>query len=73
MLIGMGRAMRLAMTGEFLDAGEAEKVGLVNWAVPDADLGKRTGELAKSLVSRSPAALRSIKRAPYRQRLGRRS
>ncbi len=65
-LIGMGRAMRLAMTGEFLTASEAEHVGLVNWVVPDAELGKRTREVAQSLASRSEAALRFIKRALYR-------
>lgn len=65
-LIGFGRAMRLALTGEFLSAGQAENLGLVSWVVPDEHLMVRTLELAQELAARSPAALSSIKRTLYR-------
>jgi enoyl-CoA hydratase/carnithine racemase len=36
-LIGLGRARRLMLTGEEIDAGEAERIGLVDHVVPDGD------------------------------------
>lgn len=62
-LVGMGRALRLVLTGELIDATEAERLGLVEWVVDDADLETRTMELARTLAGYSPVALRLIKDA----------
>jgi 2-(1,2-epoxy-1,2-dihydrophenyl)acetyl-CoA isomerase len=65
-LIGLGRALRLALTGEPVDARQAEAIGLVNWVVPDAELEGHALRVAQGLAARSPVALRSIKGALYR-------
>ncbi|MEJ2502970.1 MAG: enoyl-CoA hydratase-related protein [Gemmatimonadota bacterium] len=62
-LVGAGRAMRLILTGELIDAVEAERIGLVDEVVEDADLRERTAELARSIARHSPVALRLIKEA----------
>ncbi|MCI0432592.1 MAG: enoyl-CoA hydratase-related protein [Gemmatimonadetes bacterium] len=56
-LVGPGRAMRLILTGELIDAAEAERIGLVDWVVDDAELRTRTLEIARTLAGFSPVAL----------------
>lgn len=62
-LVGLGRAMRLVLTGELIDAEEAERIGLVDRVVEDAELGEHTLELARTLAGQSPVALRLVKDA----------
>jgi enoyl-CoA hydratase len=62
-LVGFGRAMRLIMTGEPVMAEEAERIGLVDQVVDDAELEERTAELARQIAGYSPVALRLIKDA----------
>jgi enoyl-CoA hydratase len=62
-LVGAGRAMRLVLTGETVDAVEAERIGLVDLLVDDAELRGRTTELARSIAVHSPVALRLAKQA----------
>jgi enoyl-CoA hydratase len=62
-LVGMGRAMRLILTGEIIDAETAERMGLVDEVVDDEALRERTGELAARIAEHSPVALRLIKEA----------
>jgi enoyl-CoA hydratase len=62
-LIGLGRAMRLILTGDLIGAEEAERIGLVDEIVDDAALRERTGELAARIAAHSPVALRLIKEA----------
>ena len=62
-LVGLGRAMRLILTGELIDAQEAERIGLVDLLVDDDDLADRTRELATSIAAHSPVALKLIKEA----------
>jgi enoyl-CoA hydratase len=62
-LVGMGRAMRLIMTGELIGAEEAERIGLVDEVVDDERLRNRTRELAASIAKHSPVALKLIKQA----------
>jgi enoyl-CoA hydratase len=62
-LVGMGRAMRLILTGEIIDAEAAERIGLVDEVVDDDALRQRTGELADRIAAHSPVALRLIKEA----------
>jgi 2-(1,2-epoxy-1,2-dihydrophenyl)acetyl-CoA isomerase len=63
-LVGMGKAMELAMLGERITAAEALQVGLVNRVVPDAELGAAVAELAGRLAE-GPRSLGLIKRALY--------
>ncbi len=62
-LVGMGRAMRLILTGELIGAEEAERIGLVDEVVDDDGLSERTRELAASIARHSPVALKLIKQA----------
>jgi enoyl-CoA hydratase len=62
-LVGMGRAMRMILTGELIDAEQAERIGLVDEVVDDEALADRTRELAQGIARHSPLALRLIKQA----------
>jgi enoyl-CoA hydratase len=54
LLVGVNRAKYYLMTGEHLDAREAERIGLVNFVVPDHDLMPRALGIAERLA-RGPA------------------
>jgi enoyl-CoA hydratase len=62
-LVGFGRAMRLILTGQLIDAEEAERIGLVDVLVEDDELSETTTELAGSMAAHSPVALKLIKQA----------
>jgi enoyl-CoA hydratase/carnithine racemase len=53
--VGLGRATELLMTGAFLEADEAHRMGLYNRLVPLARLAEETAALAGALA-RGPAA-----------------
>jgi enoyl-CoA hydratase/carnithine racemase len=56
--VGRKDGMRLILTGERVDAAEARRIGLINEAIPAADLEQRTLELARTLSQKSPVAMR---------------
>jgi len=60
-LIGMGAAYKLLYTGDMIKAEEALQLGLVNEVVPPDQVMPRARELATTIASKSPAALRFIK------------
>lgn len=45
--IGLGRAKRIALSGEYIDAQEAHAIGLVDYLVPEADFEKRVREITE--------------------------
>jgi len=53
-LVGLHKAMEIALLSDFLDAAEAERLGLVNRVVPKDQLEATTRELAERLT-RGPA------------------
>jgi enoyl-CoA hydratase/carnithine racemase len=57
-VMGRKRAFELLFTGELIDAKSAENVGLVNRAVPAAELDAEVGKLAKRLAAQLPVAVR---------------
>lgn len=61
-LIGNGRAKRLTLTGELIEAEEAERIGLVDWVVPDDRLEEETEALARRIARCGPLAIRLTKR-----------
>ena len=56
-------AFYYTLTGEPFDGKRAEAIGLVNFAVPRAELRPRTMEVARKLMKISPAVLRAAKQA----------
>jgi enoyl-CoA hydratase len=65
-LVGLGRAMEMILTGDFIDAQEAYRIGLVNRVVPDGELMDKVMELAAKIASRPPLAVRYAKEAVNR-------
>ncbi|MGD2126688.1 MAG: enoyl-CoA hydratase/isomerase family protein [Desulfobacteraceae bacterium] len=56
-LVGLGKAMELAMTGRRFDAKEAEKVGVVNRVFSDGALMEQAMKLAGHMAALPPLAL----------------
>ena len=56
-LVGEGQAMRLILSGEFIDAPEAHRIGLVELVFPADQLEAKTLELARKIAEKSPAIL----------------
>jgi enoyl-CoA hydratase len=69
-LVGLGRAMELILTGDFIDAQEAYRIGLVNKVLPQEELMDKATELAKKIASRPPLAVRFAKEAVNRSQEG---
>jgi 2-(1,2-epoxy-1,2-dihydrophenyl)acetyl-CoA isomerase len=64
-LVGTAKALELFWTGELVDAHEAERIGIVNKVVPDAELMTATNLLAEKIAAAPPLSVRFIKRAVY--------
>ena len=65
-LIGRRKTFELILTGDSVDAKEAERIGLVNKVVPAEKLDKTVDELLGKLREKSPVVLRLTRRAIYR-------
>ncbi len=61
------QAFEMLTTGEFIEAGRARELGLVNRVVPGADLHSETRALAETVASKLQSAVRYGKRAFYEQ------
>ena len=61
-LIGPGKARELLFTGEYIDGTEAERIGLVNRAVPADRLMAVTKEMGAKIAANSQVSLKMIKR-----------
>ena len=67
-LIGGSDAMRLLLTGEFIDAAESLRIGLVSEVVAPERLAPRARELAGAIAANGPAAIRMTKELAQRGR-----
>ena len=61
--IGKSKAMLAVLTGDMMDAYEAEKSGLVAKVVPSETLLQETFEIAKVIANRAPVAVKLAKEA----------
>ena len=57
-LVGLGKAKELVFTGEFIDANEAFRIGLVNRVVPREGLLDEAIAMAQKIAKRSPLAVK---------------
>ena len=64
-LIGPGKAKELLFTGDFIDGKEAERIGLVNKAVPLDKLLDEARLMANKIAENSPVSLKMIKKGLY--------
>jgi enoyl-CoA hydratase len=69
-LVGLGRAMEMIITGDFIDAQEAHRIGLVNKVFSPEKLMDEAMKLAQKLASRPPLAVRYAKEAVNRSQEG---
>ena len=65
-LVGLGRAMELVLSGDFINAQEAYRIGLANKVIPQKNLMEKTLELADKIASRPPLAVQFAKEAVNR-------
>ncbi|WP_329520032.1 enoyl-CoA hydratase-related protein [Spirillospora sp. NBC_01491] len=65
--VGRKRAVEMALTGEVVDARTAAVWGLINYAVPDAELGEATLALLTRATQGSPSSKALGKQALYAQ------
>jgi enoyl-CoA hydratase len=56
--VGRRKAVELSLTGTFIDAPEALRLGLVNLVVPHDELLARTDELAQAIRAQNQAVVR---------------
>jgi enoyl-CoA hydratase/carnithine racemase len=62
-LVGVAKALELFWTADFIDAAEAERIGLVNKVLPDAELMPFVRAVAAKIAHAPALSVRLIKRA----------
>ena len=65
-VMGLGKAFEYLFTGDFLEAEEAEKIGVLNRLVPPENLEKETMALARKIALGPPIAIRLMKLQAYK-------
>jgi 2-(1,2-epoxy-1,2-dihydrophenyl)acetyl-CoA isomerase len=55
--VGLQRAKELVFTGDFIEAQEAERIGLVARVMPHAELHARVSDLARRITQNAPVAV----------------
>jgi enoyl-CoA hydratase/carnithine racemase len=65
-LIGTGKAKELIFTAKRITAKEAEQIGLIEYAVPSAQLMEKALEIAGQIAANAPIAVRQAKLAVNR-------
>ncbi len=65
--MGRKQAFEMLVTGDFIDAAEAQRRGLVNRVVPLEELDAEVARLTTAICAKSPVALQMGKQMFYRQ------
>ncbi len=64
--LGRKKALELLLTGDLIDAHEAERIGLINKVVPNDKLEEETLKLAKKIAALSPLGVQLGKKSFYK-------
>ena len=64
-LIGLGRALELLLTADFIDARKAEQIGLVNHCVAHEALEEKAYGIARKIAALPPLGVQTTKRLTY--------
>jgi 2-(1,2-epoxy-1,2-dihydrophenyl)acetyl-CoA isomerase len=64
-LVGVSKALELFLTGDFIDAQEALRIGIVNKVFPDQTLMEEVEKIVRRMASAPGLTLRMTKRAIY--------
>jgi E-phenylitaconyl-CoA hydratase len=67
-IVGTSNAMYMLLTGQFIDATEALRIGLVNEVVPPDQLMRRVHQIAATICGNGPMAIRMTKELALRSR-----
>jgi len=65
-IVGLPRAAELLFAGRIVSGAEAAELGMVNYAVAEAEVMPRALELAREIAGCAPIAVRWTKRSLYR-------
>ncbi|WP_066457479.1 enoyl-CoA hydratase [Castellaniella caeni] len=65
--VPLKNAFEMLVTGQFISAAQAVERGLINHAVPEAELDQAVAGLVDSILAKSPVAVRTGKAMVYRQ------
>ena len=57
-LVGKGRALKLILSGEIIDAAEAYRIGLVDALEPDAHVMERAEFVLKKIIANAPLSVK---------------
>jgi enoyl-CoA hydratase/carnithine racemase len=57
-LVGKGRALKLILSGDIIDAAEAYRIGLVDELVPDAQVIERAEIVLKKIIANAPLSVK---------------
>ena len=65
-IVGQAKALELVLTGELIDAAEAQRIGLVSEVIPESTFATRVDEILQGLLGKGPIALRLGKEAVHK-------
>ena len=65
-IVGRGRALEIVLTGDFIDAQEAYRTGLINRIVSRADLYPTAEAMARRIMEKDPVVVQAAKMAIIR-------
>lgn len=65
-IIGQAKALELILTGELIDADEAQRIGLVSEVILESTFATRIDEIIQGLLGKGPIALRVGKEAVHK-------
>ncbi|WP_458682537.1 enoyl-CoA hydratase/isomerase family protein [Prescottella equi] len=64
-IVGTSRALDMLLTGDFIDADEAHRIGLANRVAPAEQFAEAVRKYAQSIARHAPLTTRLIKRVTY--------